>query len=131
VTQLISIIDSHPAQAGWMCVYVAQTPEAPIIVPLPVVLWVLIEYNGTLADGTEGTVQQFRPYIVNRHGAVADYTSVLPQMDFLCVVPPFEDWKKVGQAAFEEALRGRAALEAAKRLDEQRKQENDPPKAAN
>lgn len=117
----ISVLGSHPAQPGWVCAYVAQGQDAPIIVPLPVVLWVFIEYAGKLADGTEGTVQQFRPYIANRHGQVDDYQSVLPQMEFLCMVPPFEDWMKVAQAAFEQLIRGRAALEEAKRLDEERK----------
>lgn len=121
MSQQISVLESHPAQPGWICAYVVHGNEGPIVVPLPVVLWVFIEYAGKLADGTDGTVQQFRPYVATRHGTVGDFQSLLPQMEFLCMIPPFEDWMKVAQAAFQQLIAGREALERAKQLDEERK----------
>lgn len=121
--QQISVLESHPAQPGWICAYAVQTNEGLLIVPLPVVLWVFIEYTGTLADGTDGTMQQFRPYVATRHGTVGDYQSLQAQMEFLCMIPPFEDWSKVAQAALQQLIAGREALERAKQLDEQRKRD--------
>lgn len=128
---MISILDSHPAQPGWVCCYIVpgQGAEPPLIMNLPVVLWTLIEYEGKLTDGTVGNVQQFRPYVANRHGGITDYQST--QMEFLCMVPPYEDWQKVSQAAFEHWIRGRAALEEAKRQAAERVAEAEKPPGVN
>jgi len=81
---------------------------------MPVVLWTLIEVPIMVGDVETGTQQLWRPYVANRHGQIGDYQSS-ERMTFLVMVPPSEDWQRVGVVALEAWLQDRAALETAKR----------------
>ena len=111
----IKIVSSQAAPPGWACGYIVPATEAHLVVILPIALWVLVEYPVKI-EGTEiveGTGQQFRPYVVNRHGQIADYMAT--SMEFLCIVPPTEAADKTCQTAYAAWVQGRAALEEAKR----------------
>lgn len=105
-TPALRMLQSTAAVPGWTASYVIlQEAVDPVIIGLPVALWVTIE----VTDGTPPTLrQEIRPYVINRHGQVADYLSQ-PQMQFLCISPPNEDWRDNARAAFDDHVRQRLA----------------------
>ncbi|WP_291174065.1 hypothetical protein [Hyphomicrobium sp.] len=101
------MLQSTAAVPGWMASYVIlQEAADPMIIGLPVALWVTIE----VTDGTPPALrQEIRPYVINRHGQVADYLGQPPAMQFLCISPPNEDWQANARVAFDDHVRQRLA----------------------
>lgn len=104
-TTTLRVLQSTAAVPGWMASYVIlQETTEPVIIGLPIALWVTIEAT---IDGLPR--QEIRPYVINRHGQVADYLGQPPAMQFLCISPPNEDWQANARVAFDDHVRQRLA----------------------